>query len=74
MCHNLSISSVEDLNLDFANNPFITWSPPLFYSHDIPYWSITTYPVIVKSQNGYIIVDVITTDTFYQLPSNLTDD
>ena len=74
MCHNLGISSVEDLNLNFTNIPFITWSPPSFYSNDIPQGSITTYHVCVESQDGSVIADVNTTDTFYQLPSNLSID
>ena len=48
------------------------WSPPSFFSDDIPQDSITTYRVYVKSKDGSIIVDDNTTDTFYQLPSNLT--
>ena len=48
------------------------WSPPSFFSDDIPQDSITTYHVYVKSKDGFIIVDDNTTDTFYQLPSNLT--
>ena len=70
----LGISSVNHLDLDFINNPSINWSPPSFYSDDIPQGSITTYHVIVKRQDGSLIVDVNTTDTFYQLPSNLTVD
>ena len=74
MCHNLGISFVEDLNLNFTNNPCITWSPPSFYSNDIPQGSDAIYHVIVKSKDGSVIADVNTTDTFYQLPSNLTVD
>ena len=44
------------------------------YSNDIPQGSITTYHVYVKSKDGSKIVDDNTTDTFYQLPSNLTAD
>ena len=72
MQYNLGISLVKQLNLDFNNNPYLTWSPPSFYSNDIPQESIPTYHVIVKSQDGSVIADVNTTDTFYQLPSNLT--
>ena len=58
--------------MDFTNIPFLTWSPPSFYSDDIPWGSITVYHVYVTSENGSIIVDNNTTDTFYQLRSNLT--
>ena len=58
--------------MDFANDPFITWSPPSFYSDDILQGISTTYHVCVKSENGSIIADDNTTDIFYQLPSNIT--
>ena len=48
------------------------WYPPSFYSDDIPQDSITTYHVYVKNKDGSIIAYDNTTDTFYQLPSNLT--
>ena len=67
---------MENFQFFFSLNTspdWITWSPPLFYSHDIPHGSITKYHVIVKSQDGSIIVNVNTTDTFYQLPSNFTE-
>ena len=44
---------------------FLTWSPPSFYSDDIPQGSITTYHVYVQSKDGSVITDVNTTDTFY---------
>ena len=47
------------------NSLFITWSPPSFYSDDIPQGSITTYHVYVKSKDGSVLVNINTTDTFY---------
>ena len=58
--------------MNFTKNVSITWSPPSFYSDDIPQDSITIYHVYVQSQDGSIIVDDNTTDTFYQLHSNIT--
>ena len=74
MCHNLGISSVNSLDLDYTNNPSLTWCPPSFYSDNISKWSITIYHIYVESKDGSIIVDANTTNTFYQLPSNLTVD
>ena len=69
----IGISPVSHLDLDITNNlSRLTWSPPSFYSNDIPQGTITTYHVYVKSQDGSMIADDNTTDTFYQLPSNLT--
>ena len=69
----IGISPINNLNLHLINNnSSITWSPPSFYSDDIPQGSITTYHVYVKSQEDSIIADDNTTYTFYQLPSNLT--
>ena len=68
----IGISPISHLDLRLINNnSSLTWSPPSFYSDDIPQGSITTYHVCVKSQDGSVI-DVNTTDTFYQLTSNLT--
>ena len=74
MCHNLGISPVNNLDLDFTNNLSLTWFPPSFYSYEITQWSITIYNVYFKSKDGSILVDVNTTNTFYQLPSNLSID
>ena len=46
-------------------NLFLTWSPPSYYSNDIPQESITTYHVIVQKKNGIVLVNINTTDTFY---------
>ena len=72
MCHNLGITPVEDLSFNFTNNLLITWSPPSFYSDDIPQGNITTYHVNVN-QDGFVILDVNTTNTFYQIPSIFTE-
>ena len=47
------------------NSLSITWSPPSFYSDDIPKGSITTYHVIVQNNSGSMLVNTNTTDTFY---------
>ena len=59
--------------MDFTKNVSLTWSPPSFYSDDITQGIIPTYHIYVKNKDGSIIVDVNTTDTYYQLPSNLTE-
>ena len=46
-------------------NLALTWSPPSFYSNDISQGSITTYHVIVRNKNGIVLVNINTTDTFY---------
>ena len=68
----IGISPVNHLDLNFTKTISLMWSPPSFFSDDIPQDSITTYHVYVKSKDGSLIVDDNTTDTFYQLPSNLT--
>ena len=47
------------------DNLSVIWSPPSFYSEDIPQGIITTYHVIVKNKDGFVIVNINTTDTFY---------
>ena len=51
-------------------NLFLTWSPPSFYSNDIPQGIVATYHVIVKKKNGIVLVNTNTTDTFYNGLSN----
>ena len=68
----IGISPVDLLDLDLTKKVSLTWSPPSFYSDDIQQGTITTYHVYVKSEDGSVIVDVNTTNTFCQLPSNMT--
>ena len=63
----IGISSVDHLDLNFANIAFLIWSPSSFYSDDVPQGSITTYHVYIKSKDGFVIADTNTTDTFYHL-------
>ena len=58
--------------MNFTTNISLIWSPPSFFSDDIPQDSITTYHIYVKSENNSVIVHDNTTDTFYHLPSNIT--
>ena len=69
----IGISPVNYLDLDSTRDIPLIWSPPSFYSDDIRQDSIPTYHVYVKNQNGSVLVDDNTTDTYYQLPSNLTE-
>ena len=69
----IGISPVNYLDLDSTRDIPLIWSSPSFYSNDILQDSIPIYHVNVKSKDGSIIVDANTTDTFYQLPSNLTE-
>ena len=69
----IGVSLVKSLGFDFSNkHSSLTWSPLLFYCDDIPQESITTYHIRVKKIDGSLIADVKTTNTFYELPSNLT--
>ena len=61
----LGISSIMCLQILTSNSFSLTWSPPKFYSSDIPQGSITTYHVYVKSEDGSLLVNINTNDTFY---------
>ena len=57
------------------NNLSLTWSPPSFYSDDIPKGSVTKYHVIVQNNDGSVVlVNINTTNTFYNngISNNLT--
>ena len=52
----------------------MSWSPPSFYSDDIPQGSITIYHVYVKTKDDLILVNINTTYTSYNsgFSSNLS--
>ena len=65
---------MENFTFSFnTSSGLVTWSPPSFYYRDIPQGSTTIYYVHIVNQNGSVITDVNTTDTFYQIPSNFTE-
>lgn len=62
----LGVSPVENLQFNFTTNNslLLTWSPPVYFSTDIPYGSIFRYQVLViDAEDGDIILDTNTTDT-----------
>ena len=61
----LGISSIKCLQILTLKHFSLTWSPPSFYSNDISQGSITTYHVYIKSEDGSVLVNINTTDTFY---------
>ena len=59
------ISSVTDLNITFKNTLLITWSPPTYYSDDIPIKSSLRYQVLVTDEEQTI--ENATTNTFIEM-------
>ena len=70
----IGVSSVEDLlyNITTNNSLLITWSPPVYYSYDVPVGSPLTYQVLVIDEDGDIILDINTTNTNIAV-FNITD-
>ena len=70
----VGVSPVEDLQLNFTSNNSlnITWSPPVYYSDDVPVESAVSYNVLLTNKTGDIIVDTTTTNTFIEV-DNITD-
>ena len=70
----VGLSPVEDLQLKFTSNNSlnITWSPPVYYSNDIPVDSTVSYNVLLTNKTGDIINDTTTTNTFIEV-GNITD-
>ena len=69
LCTCIGVSPVEDLQFSFASNNslLITWSPPVYYSHDIPFGSTLSYNILLTNRTGNVIVDTNTTDTFIEV-------
>ena len=68
----LGVSSVEDLQYNFTSNNLllITWSPPVYYSNDVPLGSPLSYQVLVTDEeDGDIILDKTTMDTHIEVPN-----
>ena len=65
VCTQLGVSSVENLMHNFPTNDLllITWSPPVYYSNDIPFGSPYSYQVLVTDEDGDIILDTNTPHT-----------
>lgn len=64
------ISSVTDLNITFKNTLLIAWSPPTYYSDDIPINSRLSYQVLVADEEQTI--ENATTNTFIEM-INITE-
>lgn len=58
------ISAVTDLKITFKNTLLITWSPPTYYSDDIPINSSLSYQVLVTDEEQTI--ENVTTNTFFE--------
>ena len=74
ICTCVGVSPVEDLQFSFTSNNslLITWSPPVYFSNDIPFGSTLSYNVLFTNKTGNIIVDTTTTNTFIEV-DNITD-
>ena len=70
----VGISPVEDLQFSFTSNNSLSmsWSPPVYYSNDVPIESTVSYNVLLTDTTGDIIVDTTTTNTFTEVV-NITD-
>ena len=76
MCIFTGISSVENITFNDASNSSlkITWSPPDYFSNDIPIGSSISYNVSVTDDDGDVIVDTPTTNTFIEVINITTCD
>uniref|UniRef100_A0A1X7SVJ0 Fibronectin type-III domain-containing protein n=1 Tax=Amphimedon queenslandica TaxID=400682 RepID=A0A1X7SVJ0_AMPQE len=69
------VASVENLIMKFnSTSLLITWSPPVYFSNDVPLGSPVSYQVLVTDdEDGAIILDtIIISNTNIAVP-NLTD-
>ena len=71
----LGVSPVEDLQYNFTTNNslLIRWSPPVYYSNDVPFDSSASYQVLVTDEeDGDIILDTNTPNRNITVP-NVTE-
>uniref|UniRef100_A0A1X7TLU1 Fibronectin type-III domain-containing protein n=1 Tax=Amphimedon queenslandica TaxID=400682 RepID=A0A1X7TLU1_AMPQE len=74
------VSSVENIQYIFASaaqqasdySLQVTWSPPVYYSNDIPGGSPVSYQVLVADEDGEILLDTNTNHTNITV-ANVTD-
>ena len=71
----IGVSPVEDLQFSFTSNNslLITWSPPVYYSDDVPIDSTVSYHILLTNKAGDIIVDDTTTNNTFIEVVNITD-
>ena len=76
ICIHTGVSSAKDITFNDASNSSlkITWSPPDYFSNDIPPGSSISYDVLVTDDDGDVIVDTPTTNTFIEVVNITTCD
>ena len=76
ICIHTGVSSAKDITFNDASNSSlkITWSPPDYFSNDIPPGSSISYDVILTDDEGYTVLNTSTTDTFIEVVNITTCD
>ena len=67
----LGVSPVQNIQYNFPTNTslLITWSPPVYYSNDVPVGSLLSYQVLVTDEEGDVILNKITASTNIEVPN-----
>ena len=70
MYTSLGVSSVEDLIMEFnSTSLLITWSPPDYYSNDVPVGSPISYKILVTDEDGDMLLNTNTLHTNITIPN-----